>query len=125
VTRTALSVLGTAVYAQGADSAQAALSNRAGRTCSGLEHEILELFWPLPDRKAVKIWAPPTKDGCEVLVELNSDQQMFVANTMKSVILCERLRQLDSPDIETKLRKHELVLDKRGLVSRERHFQSA
>ncbi len=112
MTRTALSVLGTAVYAQAADSAQATLSNRAGRRCPELEREILDLFSALPDRLALKIWAPPTRNGGEFLVELNSDQRMFVASTMKSVILCERLRQLDSPDIDKKLHKHELALDK-------------
>jgi beta-lactamase class A len=53
-----------------------------------------------------------TKSGPEVLVELNAKRRMFAASTLKAVILCERLRQLDSADIERKIREHELPLDK-------------
>jgi beta-lactamase class A len=80
--------------------------------CSNLEKEILDLFSDLPDRKAVKIWAPATENSPEFLVRLNSHQQMFVASTLKSVILCERLRQLDSPLVEKKIAEHELALNK-------------
>jgi beta-lactamase class A len=80
---------------------------------SGPEEEILALFSDLPDRKAFKIWAPPTENGAELLVQLNSNQRMFVASTLKSVILCERLRQLDSPTVESRLSEHELPLDER------------
>lgn len=84
---------------------------RANRNCSTLEQEILALFSDLPDRKALKIWAPATHRGSELLVELNSGQRMFMASTMKALILCERLRQLDSKTIETDLAQHELPLD--------------
>ncbi len=87
-------------------------SHGAAANCSGLEQEILELFFDLPDRKAFKIWAPATKNGPELVVELNADRRMFVASTMKSVILCERLRQLDSPTVEEKIAEHELGLNK-------------
>ena len=36
---------------------------------------------------------------------------MFVASTMKAIILCERLRQLDSANVEMKIAEHELALD--------------
>ncbi len=87
------------------------LSQGAAPDCSGLEEGILELFSDLPDRKAFKIWAPATENGPEVLVQLNADRRMFVASTMKSVILCERLRQLDSPTVEKQIAEHELALD--------------
>jgi beta-lactamase class A len=83
----------------------------AAPNSSGLEEEILDLFSDLPDRKALKIWAPATDDGPEVLVQLNANQRMFVASTLKSVILCERLRQLDSPTVEKQITGHELALD--------------
>jgi len=86
-------------------------SHGAAPNCSGLEEEILDLFSGLPDRKAFKIWAPATQNAPEVLVQLNADQRMFVASTMKSVILCERLRQLDSPTVEEQIAGHELALD--------------
>jgi beta-lactamase class A len=85
----------------------------AGEGCSGLREEILELFSDLPERKALKIWAPPTRKGPEVLVELNADRRMFVASTLKAVILCGRLRQIDSQSIEEHIRDRELALDER------------
>src|SRR3954447_13512971 len=78
-------------------------------TRSGLEEEILDLFSNLPDRKALKIWAPATRSGTEFLVQLNSNRRMFAASTLKAIILCERLRQLDSPKIESLLTEHELA----------------
>jgi beta-lactamase class A len=84
----------------------------ADRDCSGLKEEILGMFSDLPDRTALKIWAPATGSGPELLVQLNGNQRMFVASTMKSVILCERLRQLDSPTVESQIAEHELTLDK-------------
>jgi beta-lactamase class A len=83
----------------------------AASDVSGLEEQILDLFSDLPDRKAIKIWAPATGNGPEVLVQLNASQRMFVASTMKSVILCERLRQLDSATVEEQISGHELALD--------------
>ena len=77
-----------------------------------LKEDILDLFADLPDRKAFKIWAPATTNDPEFLVELNSAQRMFVASTNKSIILCERLRQLDSPTVEQQISEHELALDK-------------
>jgi beta-lactamase class A len=87
-------------------------SHDAAPNYSGLEEEILDLFSDLPDRKAFKIWAPKTRNGSEVLVQMNANQQMFMASTMKAVILCERLRQLDSPTVEKQIAEHELTLDK-------------
>ena len=42
-------------------------------------------------------------------MQLNANRRMFVASTMKSMILCERLRQLDSPTVEKKIADHELA----------------
>jgi len=81
------------------------------QNCLGLQNEILDLFRDLPDRKAFKIWAPATQNGPEFLVHLNAGQRMFMASTMKSVILCERLRQLDSATVEQKIADHEVALD--------------
>jgi beta-lactamase class A len=38
---------------------------------------------------------------------------MFAASTMKAFILCERLRQLDSPTVEKRIAEHDLALDRR------------
>jgi beta-lactamase class A len=81
------------------------------RDYSGLEAEIRELFAELPEQKAFKIWAPATEDAPEFLAELHGRQRLFSASTNKAFILCERLRQLDSPTIEKQLVTHELTLD--------------
>jgi beta-lactamase class A len=79
---------------------------------SELEKKILDLFSDLPDRKAFKIWAPATENHPQVLVQLNANHRMFMASTLKSIILCERLRQLDSESVEKKIEDHELRLNK-------------
>jgi beta-lactamase class A len=76
-----------------------------------LEAEIQKLFTDLPQRKAFKIWAPATEDAPELLVELHSQKRLFSASTNKAFILCERLRQLDSPTIDSQLVSHEIPLD--------------
>jgi beta-lactamase class A len=81
------------------------------RDCNGLQQEILDLFSDLPDRKAVKIWASATEDDPEFLVQLNEQQRMFAASTNKAIILCERLRQLDSPTVEEQITAHKLALN--------------
>jgi beta-lactamase class A len=81
------------------------------RDCYGLEQEILDLFSALPERKALKLWAPATQDEPEFLVKLNERRRMFTASTNKAFILCERLRQLDSPSVEKKISEHELALN--------------
>src|SRR4051794_1591950 len=86
---------------------------RRGRgDCSWLAKEILDMFYKLPDRKAFKIWAPATGNNPEFLVQLNAGQQLFAASTLKAIILCERLRQLDSQSVEQKIEEHEIALDK-------------
>ena len=86
-------------------------NHRKERDCYGLEQEILDLFSNLPDRKALKLWAPATKDEPQFLVELHEQRRMFAASTNKAIVLCERLRQLDSPTVEKQIAEHELVLD--------------
>jgi beta-lactamase class A len=92
---------------------QAAAPHQQTR-CNGqtLEDEILDLFSGLPERKGFKIWAPATKKDPEFLVQLYEQRRMFAASTNKALILCERLRQLDSPTVENQITEHELALDK-------------
>ena len=103
---------GLALCGQQPSLGQAAAGNYGkGRDCDGLEAEILDLFSDLPDRKAFKIWAPATRSGPEFLVQLHETRRMFAASTLKALILCERLRQLDSPAIERQITEHELALN--------------
>jgi beta-lactamase class A len=109
----ASAVAGLALAAQPPSFAEVApASHRKERDCTGLEEEILGLFSDLPDRKAFKIWAPATKEDPEFLVQMHEQRRMFAASTNKSIILCERLRQLDSPTVEKRITDRELVLDR-------------
>jgi beta-lactamase class A len=82
------------------------------RDCSILEAEIQKVFADLPARKSFKIWAPPSRHAPEFVAELNATQKQFSASANKAFILCARLRQLDSPDVEERVANHELSLDK-------------
>ncbi len=74
--------------------------------------QIQKAFADLPDRKAFKVWAPPSGSAPGFVAELNANKQLFSASSNKAYILCERLRQLDSTDIEERLVSHELTLDR-------------
>lgn len=80
--------------------------------CAGLAQEIQDLFTDLPGRKALEVWAPPTGDGPGFLVQLHENRRMFTASTNKSFMLCERLRQLDSPTVAAQIEAHEVSLNK-------------
>jgi beta-lactamase class A len=97
LTRAGIGAAGAALCGRQVSAHPATIENRAADwDCASLKQEILELFSNLPDRKALKIWAPATRSGSEILIELNANMRMFVASTMKAIILCERLRHLDS-----------------------------
>jgi beta-lactamase class A len=66
----------------------------------------------LPGRIALKVWAPPTGDGPGLSVQLHENRRMFTASTNKSFILCERLRQLDSPTVSQQIETHEVPVSK-------------
>ncbi len=72
---------------------------------------ILALFKPIPGDVAVKIHAPATNGKPEFLVESNSSKQMFVGSAIKTFILCEALRQADSPKVVQTLKTQQLSLD--------------
>jgi beta-lactamase class A len=72
---------------------------------------IVSLFNKLPGDKAMKIFAPEVGEKSGLLAELNSDQRLFVASADKTFVLCEALRQADSPNIAAELEATELTLD--------------
>jgi beta-lactamase class A len=80
--------------------------------CRGLEAEIQKAFEDLPERKSFKIWAPASRRAPEFRAQLHGNERFFSASANKAFILCERLRQLDSHDVEEKLVTRELKLDK-------------
>ncbi|HEY6988802.1 MAG TPA: serine hydrolase [Bryobacteraceae bacterium] len=73
--------------------------------------DIKRAFEGLPGRSALKIWAPRSGRAREFSLALHADKRLFTASANKSYILCERLRQLDSPHVEEKLVNHALKLD--------------
>jgi len=72
---------------------------------------ILSLFKSLPGDVAIKIQAPAMNSRPEFLIESNSSKMLFVGSAFKSFVLCEALRQVDSPKIVQTLTTQELTLD--------------
>ena len=72
---------------------------------------IVDLFEQLPGDKAFKILAPAADGKPKFLAHLNSHKMLFVASAIKTFVLCEALRQADSPDITDALEHKELALD--------------
>jgi beta-lactamase class A len=73
--------------------------------------EILAVFKGLPGDVAVKIHAPAVDGKPEFLVESNASKPMFVGSAIKTFILCEALRQADSPTVVQTLKAKQLSLD--------------
>jgi beta-lactamase class A len=72
---------------------------------------ILSLFKSLPGDVGVKIFAPAANGKPEFLVESNAAKMMFVGSAVKTFILCEALRQADSPNVVQTLKAKQLSLD--------------
>ncbi len=72
---------------------------------------ILSLFKSLPGEVAVKIHAPAVNGKPEYLVESNTAKMLFVGSAFKSFVLCEALRQVDSPRVVQSLASEQLSLD--------------
>ncbi|MEJ7607887.1 MAG: serine hydrolase [Bryobacteraceae bacterium] len=92
-------------------SAQSSPQRSATGRYRDLQDEIAELFTRLPGRKAVKFLAPATYNGREFRFDMNSSERLFVGSAIKAFVLCERLRQLDGPDIVQKLTEKQLDLN--------------
>jgi beta-lactamase class A len=75
------------------------------------QEQIVSLFAHLPGDKALKILAPAAEGKPEFVAQLNSDKMLFAASAVKTFVLCEALRQADSPDVDEILEKRELALD--------------
>ena len=89
-----------------------AVTPEGGREKEGISPEaILSLFKSLPGDVAVKIHAPAANGRPEFLVESNSEKMMFVGSAIKTFILCEALRQADSPNVVQALKAKQLALD--------------
>ena len=78
---------------------------------SASPQDILALFKSLPGDVAVKIHAPATNGKPEFLVESNAAKVLFVGSAFKSFVLCEALRQADTPDVGRTIASEQLTLD--------------
>ena len=101
--------LATAAMAAGAVSLE--LQARAAGKPAPSSGEILSLFKELQGEVGLKIHAPAADGRPEVLVSSNSDKQLFVGSAIKTFILCESLRQADSPQVVQTLKETTLALD--------------
>src|SRR4051794_27518081 len=72
-----------------------------------LRSQVLDLFQTVPGTTSLKIWSPATRNGRELLIEYNASERLFIGSAMKAFVLCERLRQLDSPDVVQKISDHQ------------------
>jgi len=74
--------------------------------------EILAPFKSLPGEASVKIYAPAVDGKPEFLAATaNSAKTLVVGSSIKSFILCEALRQADSPSVVKTISERELALD--------------
>ena len=104
------SFLATGAAALGTAPLSAFASESAGKDDTSPD-AILALFKSLPGETAVKIYAPAADGKPEFLVESNSSKQMFVGSAIKTFILCESLRQVDSPTVVKSITAQQLSLD--------------
>jgi beta-lactamase class A len=107
----ATAALGAPTLARSSEPVSLAAS-ASSASYSSLARKIIAPFDPLPGRKAMKIWAPPTGHAPEFLAILNPQVPLFCGSSFKTFVLCEALRQIDSPDIGAKLAAAQLQLDK-------------
>jgi beta-lactamase class A len=84
---------------------------RAGAQKPVSAEEILRLFAGLPGDVAVKIVAPPHGSERGLLVESNASTRLFVGSAFKTFVLCEALRQADTPDVVQTISQRQLALD--------------
>ncbi len=92
-------------------SPEKSTSRTAAAPYHRLTSEVIKLFRNVPGTTSLKIWAPATNAGHELLIEHNAAQRLFVGSAIKAFVLCERLRQLDSADVVKKISQNQLKLD--------------
>jgi beta-lactamase class A len=73
--------------------------------------QILDCFRSLPGDVALHIYAPPAGDNSQLLIQANSGKMLFVASAIKTYVLCEALRQADSPEVAHTLEQKDLALN--------------
>ena len=93
-------------------TAATAYPNEAADRADATPEAILALFKSLPGEYSVKIHAPAVNGKPEYLVQTaNSGRMLFVGSAIKTFVLCEALRQADSPDVVKTITTQQLQLD--------------
>lgn len=96
-------MLGTCAAAGSVVPIAAGAQSEAPADYDRLKRRVLANFRGLPGTQAIKIWAPATQTQPEFLLAVNSAPKLFVGSSIKAFVLCERMRQLDGPDILAKI----------------------
>jgi len=94
-----------------AAAAPMATSVAETRNQSAFSDQLVDDFNSLPGDKSLKIYAPAVAGKGEILLESNSSQMLFVASAIKTFVLCEALRQVDSPDVVRTIEQQKLALN--------------
>lgn len=92
-----------------ADAAPATPGN--GNTLGNLSDRILALFANLPGQVSLKIFLPGTGTSAPFTIERDPARQMFVGSAIKTFVLCESLRQADTPEVVQTIGQRQLALD--------------
>jgi beta-lactamase class A len=107
--RTAAAVLGSATAS--AAPMQANFPTAHDKSFGSITRKILALVNALPGEKAIKIFAPAVENAPELLIQSNSAKMMFVGSAIKTFVLCEALRQSDSPSVVQTITDEQLALN--------------
>jgi beta-lactamase class A len=83
----------------------------AGKDRQVAPEHIVDRFAQLPGDTAFKILAPDAKGRKAFVAQLNAGRTLFVASAIKTFVLCEALRQADSPDVDDILEQTAIDLD--------------
>ena len=78
---------------------------------AGLRERILGLFRKLPGQVSVKIMAAPHAGRPGLLVEQDAARPLFIGSSFKAFVLCEALRQADSPQVVQTISARQLALN--------------
>jgi beta-lactamase class A len=76
-----------------------------------LPERLVLLFRKLPGHVSVKIVAPPHAGRPGLLIEHNASAQLFIGSAFKTYVLCEALRQADSPAVVDTITARQLALN--------------
>jgi beta-lactamase class A len=91
------------------------LAREVSATTSGTDQPspdaILSAFRGFPGNLGIKIYAPASNGKPELLIQSNTSKVLLIGSAFKAFVLCEALRQADSPDVVKTIGGQQLELD--------------